>query len=615
MAWYNLLSIRPKDNTTKNNPNNRVATHVLPTATDAVQRLFTVQQQSQLEQVAQPNIASIETVLQIFSQSRFCAQQVWQIYSTLHEDQKTPTVYHAVITSIAKSRHVHAANRAEQVLKEAVENLAGDVTLPLSVETCNHVLTAWAKSGLPYALERAQELIQWMDSTSSRRSISDDTTSNFTPNAQSFTCLMDAYSQQTSWETAVQCERILDNLVTLYLQENDSSLQPTVVTWTIVLQAWMRLAKKKNWNKAARRAVRIFHKWDALYQDGRIEQGPDSLAYQTVLQALARSGNATEAEAWLDKQYEVYQQTGNESLRPAVQSVRCVLEAWTRDQDYPNAMEEAEFVLERYQELLDETTNNEGMASIYRIILFGYCQRRNSQRAFELLNEMVERDMRPDCIAYDRVLQATVQEMNTETETKMNSVDQTLINRAHAIFSLLEKQRDVGFVKPNERVYTTFIRALTKASVPNLAQKARVLLQRMRSLSLQGDEDLRPTKFTYNAVLLAAATENVPSALGIALQTFNEMRTDDTVELDHVSIGNMLRCAAMLEEPAKRMAFIESTFGLACSHGLVNTFILRDLRLMTTIEQREPLLGIWDSEDTDIDDIIKSLPSKWTCKA
>lgn len=224
-------------------------------------------------------------------------------------------------------------------------------------------------------------------------------------------------------------------------------------------------------------------------------------------------------------------------------------------------------------------------------------------------------------------MEATVQEMNTKTDNNdekapNNGVDQALMDRAYAVFSLVQEHQELGTVKPNEHVYTTFIRVLTKARVPNLAEKARLLLQRMRMLSsVEGHHalSLRPTKFTYNAVLLAATTDHdASSALGIALQTFNEMRKDTTVELDHVSIGNMLRCATMLEDPTKRMAFVQSTFRLGCQHGLVNTFLLRDLRLVTTTEQRQQLLGIDDyseaddDDSTDLENMLQTLPREWT---
>ena len=469
----------------------------------------------------------------------------------------------------------------------------------VSVETCNHVLTAWAKSGLRHGPERAEELIRWMD-----------TDADIAPNAQSFTCLLDARAQQASWEAAVQCERILENLVNLYIQESNPDLEPTVATWTIPLQAWSRLAKK-NRNKAAKRAADVFLKWQTLYNEGKVTQGPDGLAYQIVLQAFVRH-DAAEAEAWLDKQYDVYKQTGDATLRPTARSVRNVVDSWTRQHEVPSAMEEAEFVWERYQEVVDETASEGIVADLYRTILFGYCQRRKSERALEILQDMIDRDLHPDCFCYDRVLEATTQEMSRAEEE--DCIDQALVDRAYSVFSLMEAQRQSGHVKPNERVYTSFIRSLTKARVPNLAYKARLLLQRMRDLSSTENVGIRPTTFTYNAVLLAAATDDSSSALSVALQTFNELRKDTKVELDHVSIGNMLRCANLLEEPTKRAALIKSTFSLGCQHGLVNAFVLRDLRLVATPEQQTELLGAEYSEEAEYDMILGNLPEQWTRK-
>ena len=593
-AW--LAALTPTAKKSSPPQGNVVATHVLPAATQTVQELFALQQQPDLQATAGPNIRSYELLLTILSQSRFCSKEVWRIFSDIPD--KTVPMYEAAISSTAKSRHTHAASRAESLLKEAVE----DLSLTVSIEACNRVVTAWAKSGKSFGPERAEGLIRWMDSTA-----------GLSPNAQTFTSLMDAHAQQVTWDAAVQCERILKNLVDLYVQENDPSLAPTAATWTIPLQTWSRLAKKR-WNKAAGRAARVFRQWRDLHQEGKVAQGPDGLAYQMVLNAFVRS-DAAEAEAWLDEQYEAFTESGDVSLRPTARSVRNVVEAWTRQQDDPNAMEEAEFIWERYQDLIEETGDAEVIADVYRTLLFGFCQRQDSARALELLEEMVERDLKPDCFCYDRVLEANTQLISSD-EDEDNSV---MVERAYAIFSLMEKERQAGNIKPNERVYTSFIRALTKAKIPNLAYKARLLLQRMRELSkTDHNPALRPTVFTYNAVLMSAATEGVPAAFTTALQTFNELRKDSTAELDHVSIGNMLRCAKLLvddDEDSKRVALIESTFGLGCRMGLINPFVVRDLRMVASRDLQAKLLGAEYGEDEEDATIVDELPSQWTYKA
>ena len=568
-----------------------VNTHVLPAATQTIQELFELQRAPYLQTVAPPMTSTYESVLQILSQSRYCSKQAWQTFAQIPFDGRTLTMYDAVITSTAKSRHAHAASRAETLLKEALE-MHGTVT----VESCNHVLTAWAKSGQRYGPERAEGLIRWMDGDA-----------RVSPNAQSFTSLLDAHGQQTNWDSAVQCERILQNLVDLYLQENDPALEPAVATWTIPLQAWTRLAKK-NWNKAAGRAARVFSQWQDLYESGKVTQGPDGLAYQMVLQAFVRS-DAARSEAWLDQQYQAYTESGDVSLKPTARSIRNVVEAWTRRQDDPSAMEEAEFILERYRELIENDT--EVMMDVYKTLVFGYCQRRHTVRALELLQEMVQKELHPDCFCYDRVLESNTQQMSQDKDDD----DKVLIERAYTIFALMEEQRKAGNIKPNERVYTSFIRAMTKAKIPNLAYKSKLLLQRMRDLSRDGNLALRPTVFTYNAVLLAAVTDASPTAFTTAVQTFNELRKDPTAELDHVSIGNMLRCANMLEESdPKRPALIRSTFDLGCQMGLINAFVVRDLRTLTSSDMCKDLLGLSYDEDEEDARIVQDLPYEWISK-
>jgi pentatricopeptide repeat protein len=589
-AWLTALTTLTKvDSKSKGK---RASNPLLSVATSSVQDLWHIQRQWARQQgpSAQATTETYELLLDVLSQSRFDSKQVWHLFQDLDEDRvtKTPRMYAAVIQSTAQSRHKHAASRAEQILQEAPS---------VTVESCNRVLTAWAKSGLSYGPERAENLIRWMDSEA-----------QIAPNVGSFTSLMDAHAQQVSsyergksWEAAVTCEGILQSLVDLYLEDRNPSLEPTAATWTIPMGAWTRLAKK-NRRPADERAAQVFTQWETLYQQGKVKQGPDGLAYQMVLQAFTR-GDPARAEAWLDRQYEAYQTSKDEALRPTARSVRNVVEAWTRHQEAPAAMEEAEFVWERYQDVVE--ADPEVITDVYRTLLFGFCQRQQVDRAYAILEEMVERQLAPDCVCFDRILEA-----NTQSDGP--------VARAYQVFRLLEAQRLAGHVQPNERVYNSFIRALTRAKIPNLATKAQFLLQRMYELETNNPE-IRPTTFSYNAVLLAAAESPADPtneaafkvAFKVAVETFNELRQDEREDLDHVSFGNMLRCANLLpQDDPKREALIRSIFTLCCRLGWVNAFVIRDLQTVAEPAVWGDLLGVDDASDQVV--AVEDLPSTWS---
>jgi hypothetical protein len=180
------------------------------------------------------------------------------------------------------------------------------------------------------------------------------------------------------------------------------------------------------------------------------------------------------------------------------------------------------------------------------------------------------------------------------------------------LFELMEAQRRVGAVTPNERVYTTFIRAMTKGLATGLHKKASILLARMEQLYAEGNEGIKPTIFAYNAVLNACAQSiHVDSApLGEAFKTavkiFTELRNSDQSP-DHVTYGNMLRCSRLLPEGEQKDKFMCATFRLCCEQGFVNAFVIRDLQESATEELQQSLLGV-QSQKVDMD----ALPREWS---
>jgi hypothetical protein len=190
------------------------------------------------------------------------------------------------------------------------------------------------------------------------------------------------------------------------------------------------------------------------------------------------------------------------------------------------------------------------------------------------------------------------------------------MSRTYKLFELMEKSRQDGSFMPNERVYTSFIRAMTKARVSNLAYKSNVILKRMQAFYEEGNRAIKPTVFTYNVVLNACAESpsssddsNPLDAFKVAVKSFNELRNTRGEEPDHVSFGNMLRCANLLPVGAQKDAFISTTFQLCCDSGFCNSYVLRDLQFSASEDQWRSLLQRPQGEAD-----IELLPSEWSRK-
>lgn len=562
-------------------------------------------------------------------------------------------MYQSLIMTLAKSRDSGAANRAESFLREAALRYPPkSVSVPgttlttaasgtdyhaqnagIDIATCNAVLTAWAKSSVEYGPERAEKLIFWMDEV-------DRNNGNHgfvRPSMSSFTSLIDAYAQKLDWESVCQAERLFNRLLDQYLNDDRSIedegnvadtnlLEPNIATWTIVISAWSKLARK-GYKGAPKRADRLMQRMQELHRESRISFGPDAIVCNSVMNAwasLREADGPPRAQEVLQEMYEQYLD-GNDSMKPSPRAIGIVLESWMKS-NLPDAMDRAESLLDAYEEYLmllcgtgqeDTIAVPEEVSDIYRTMLYGWCKNGDPERALDYLLDMVDQNMKIDSFCFDRVIEANTQ-LNLEGS----------FARSEKVFDLLEECRIKGLVKPNERVYTSYIRALIKARVPNMAEKAYSLLKRMKDLARKGDnQGIQPEVFTYNAVLMACAEtsqevdSNSMNAFKIAIKVFNELRSQPAnggSGPDHVSFGNMLRCSKLLTDEAQRISLINSTFQLCCQQGYVNVFVLRDLQLSAPEDVWRQMLQCPPGMEVDLERFpaswSRNVPSKKTTK-
>jgi hypothetical protein len=198
-----------------------------------------------------------------------------------------------------------------------------------------------------------------------------------------------------------------------------------------------------------------------------------------------------------------------------------------------------------------------------------------------------------------------------DANTRINAEDS--LKSSLEVFEVMEKCRRSGDIEPNERIYASFIRALTKGRAQGLHKKASILLQRMRNLHETGNKAIKPTVSTYNLVLNACAesrhVEDTPlaEAFKTAVRVFTELRSESKERPDNLTYGNMLRCAVLLPEGEKRDKFVSATFKLCCERGYVNTFVIRDVQNSASEEIWRSLLRCPEGE---VD--MGFLPADWS---
>lgn len=216
-------------------------------------------------------------------------------------------------------------------------------------------------------------------------------------------------------------------------------------------------------------------------------------------------------------------------------------------------MENAEEVLQRYEDIIenDPAADSGWWGDVHRTFLLGYTKQDDPRRAAVYLNLMIEEEgMEPDAVCYGRIIDAY---------TKLGK-EADCAKRAQDIFQLMEGRRQAGTFSPNERIYTSFIRALTKGRASGLHKKAELLLRRMRALYDDGNRDIEPTIFAYNAVLNACAESlyiegtDLVEAFQTSVKVFTDLRKE--ANPDHVTFGNLVRCSNLLSPSDQKDKFL-----------------------------------------------------------
>jgi pentatricopeptide repeat protein len=422
--------------------------------------------------------------------------------------------------------------------------------------------------------------------------------------------LIDAYAQTNEWKGVRNAETILNNLLDLYLDGRDE-LEPNVATWTIVISAYGRLCKNPKTNRrqlseAGRRAGMLLKRMESLHSSGRLSAGPDAITYVTVFNAYAFSKdmeNIDEAGDLLDEMNERYLD-GDDSMRPSIRSIKILMDGWIKQ----GAMDKAEDLWEKYEDTLEGSEMSKiELEGFYHAFLHGYCQQGDGRRAKVYLDLMIDEDIEPNISCYDRLI---------DTYVKQGGED--CARKSQEVFKLMETRRQDGGLVTNERVYTTFIRALVKGRVPALHKKADLILKRMQSLCDCGFKDVAPSIYTYNVCLYAcsesANIEGVDKdeAFQIAIRIFTDLQRE--LDPDHVTFGNILQCANLLSPlTEKKEKFVKATFNSCCEKGLVNTLTLRELRNASEDALWTSLTNLPNDFDLhSIDHVSDCLPSNWS---
>lgn len=342
-----------------------------------------------------------------------------------------------------------------------------------------------AKSGAP---RRAEELLLriemlWKEGYYSVK-----------PDGISYNSVINAYASSMSdeYDSVTEVRRLLQRMEDLVEKDKDSAIRPNSVTLNTVILA---LAKKGD----AEEAEKLLNRMEEMYQNGHTDCGPNTITFNSCIHAFAKAKQPEKAEEILRRMM-LQSRQGDEprdDIKADTIAFNTVLHAWAISRRHGGAQRSQQLL--NHMEKLYHAGNNDVKPDVfsYTTVISAWAvderDKNAVDRAVELLHRMEQscavgdEDMCPNTVAYTTVINALARSRKGGRALQ-----------AHDILIDIETQYMNGndYVKPDLICYSSVIDAYARSGESYAGVKAVELLDHMIALSELGHHDVRPnTRF------------------------------------------------------------------------------------------------------------------------
>ena len=475
--------------------------------------------------------------------------------------------------------------KAERLLKriEELEHITPDS------RTYTKVIQTWSRASKFHedAPERAISLLRRIEEAYHHSFHS------VMPNVFIYTAVIEACANAGEATKAVE---LFDELEALYeaSNHNDIDLKPTVRTFNAVLNAWGNISQSNA--DAAHHAEAILYRMSKLYYKKGITEcvKPNRVNYNTCIDAWAKAGSARKAEKLLQKMEQLYEETGDEELKPSVRDFNTVLDAYAKSIDAVepgDAAKQAERLIRQMEQLSE--CDDCGIIG------------KNT-------------DVKPNTRSYNSLINAYAK-CNTDPEASQKA-ESVLLRMETKYKSTLTLGKGDVTVRPDFYSFATVIHAIARSNQRKKAEKAYQILCDMNEKHSSGENVYaQPNVIIYNAVLNACAfssnddEDTQQRAMEIAHQTFKELRQIPNIDPDEVSYGTFIKaCANLMPHGSTvRDTVVEALFRKCCEDGLVGEMVIRQMYVACSSKDvYMKLMGYLDPQNKFLS--VKDMPKKWT---
>jgi pentatricopeptide repeat protein len=375
-------------------------------------------------------------------------------------------------------------------------------------------------------------------------------------------------------------------------KEGFSNCEPNVRTYNAVIDAYAR-------GYHVDEAENLLNEMLDRYNSGNVKVKPDGFTFNAVINAWTRSrrrGCGHRAELILKRLLE-FHENGNPDVKPDSRSFSHIIDYYSRSRER-DAGKKAEWLLTGMIKMYEK-----GYSKVFpnifpfTAVIATYAKAQdmnagvNAERVFNLLEEFHMKHQ-------IRGLAPNTFVMNTVLHAWSKSAHPMPGKRAGEILSYMDAKFREGntALDPNTRSYGLVLASWSKSLCPEKAVKAREVLDRMREASKRSDV-VAMNVHCYNAVINAAAfTEGDLSvrinAFNIASATLEELLEYESFDAISSSFGTYIKACGKLSLPRAMVEpAIAKAFKRCQELGLVNDFVLTQVRYSTCTSQYQALLG------------------------
>ena len=358
------------------------------------------------------------------------------------DDGPTPALYMRAMHKCARQGDVEGT----MSIMEMIEKNVKTKEIPYN-KMYGIIINAWRKSGRNDAPQEAKNMLITFSN------MFKDGTAHEGPDYITYSSVMAAYAVQGDAEGATDILKMMEDDCSNSVKKKH--LKPNVRTYSTLINAWSKSGR----DDAPQEAKKLLDKVIDLHSKGDLDEGPNVITYNSVIDSYAVQGDVEGASIIL-KMLEDDFQAGNLDAKPDMRTYSTFINAISKSGDI-DAPKQAEDVLKKMNDLF-------------------------------LKGEL---DEAPSAITYSSVMDAYAAEGD--------------INGATNILKMMKDAYTSGnkAARPNLRTYNILINTISKSGTENAPQQAEILLTTMIYLFSIKELPDGPNLFSYNTVMDAYAVQ------------------------------------------------------------------------------------------------------------